>query len=65
MVPGGRLRGRRGGLAPAEAFVFAAPSDPSVRDSRYWRDGAVTVLRCYLHAAALEGLDMRSVLRWA
>jgi len=49
----------------AEAFVFAAPSDPSVRDSRYWRDSAVTVLRCYLHAAALEGLDMRIVLRWA
>jgi type IV secretion system protein VirD4 len=49
----------------AEAIVFAAPEDPSVRGGRYWRDNAVSALRCYLHAAAIGGSDMRTVLRWA
>ncbi|MGH7747725.1 MAG: type IV secretory system conjugative DNA transfer family protein, partial [Candidatus Dormibacteria bacterium] len=49
----------------AEAIVFAAPTDPSVRGGRYWQDSAVSVLRCYLHAAALSGGSMRTVQRWA
>ena len=49
----------------AEALVFASPEDPSVRGGRFWKDSAVTVLRCYLHAAALAGGDMRTVQRWA
>jgi type IV secretory pathway TraG/TraD family ATPase VirD4 len=49
----------------AEALVFASPEDPSVRGGRFWKDSAVTVLRSYLHAAALAGGDMRTVQRWA
>jgi len=48
----------------AEALVFAAPPDPSVRGGRFWTDSAAAVLRCYLHAAALAEVDIRTVLGW-
>lgn len=34
-------------------------------NTAYFRKAVETLLRCYLHAAALEGLNMRDVLRWA
>lgn len=48
----------------ARALVAAKPLDGTT-GADFFAQTAATVLRCYLHAAALEGKSMRDVLRWA
>ncbi|HET9061094.1 MAG TPA: TraM recognition domain-containing protein [Acidimicrobiales bacterium] len=49
----------------AGAFVSAVGEDKESQNSGFFRDSARDLLKAYLHAAALEGLDMRSVLAWS
>ncbi|HEY9472284.1 MAG TPA: TraM recognition domain-containing protein [Mycobacteriales bacterium] len=45
-------------------LVAGAPVGNSVRDGNFWESTSATVLRSYLHAAALAGLTMRHVVGW-
>lgn len=45
-------------------LVAGAPIGNSVRDANFWESTSATVLRSYLHAAALAGLTMRHVVGW-
>ncbi|MGH9105378.1 MAG: type IV secretory system conjugative DNA transfer family protein [Acidimicrobiales bacterium] len=49
----------------AAAFVAAAGSDGDAQHGSFFRDSARDLLKAYLHAAALEGLDIRAVLDWS
>ena len=48
----------------ARAIVAASRSSDGVRNADFWRGSSETVLRCFFHAAALGGLDVRSVREW-
>lgn len=48
----------------AKAMVAARPVDDGGKNNKFFEDAAVTVLRCFLHAAALGGFTMRDVLTW-
>ena len=48
----------------ARAIVAASRSAEGVRNADFWRGTAETVLRCFLHAAALSGEDVRAIKRW-
>ena len=55
----------RTALATARAFVDVGTSDPSAsRASSHWSERAQALLAPLLHAAALDGADMRMVLGW-
>ncbi len=49
----------------ASAFVAASGDDGDVQNGAFFRDSARDLLKAYLHAAALEGLDVRAVLEWS
>jgi hypothetical protein len=49
----------------AAALVAAVGDDNDTRFGAFFRDSARDVLKCYLHAAALDGRDIRSVLEWS
>jgi len=49
----------------ATAFVSAASEEENVQNGAFFRDSARDLLKAYLHAAALEGFDMRTVLNWS
>jgi type IV secretion system protein VirD4 len=49
----------------ASALVAAAGDDGDVQSGAFFRDSARDLLKAYLHAAALEGLDVRAVLDWS
>jgi type IV secretory pathway TraG/TraD family ATPase VirD4 len=49
----------------ASALVAATGEDENVQNGAFFRDSARDVLKAYLHAAALEGLDIRAVLEWS
>jgi hypothetical protein len=46
------------------ALVGASGAGQGARHADHWRDNAVRVLRGYFHAASLEGLGDRGVMRW-
>lgn len=48
----------------ARAFVQGSGAGKNVTNGDFWSGSATTVLRCYLHAAAIGKRDMRTVLRW-
>jgi type IV secretory pathway TraG/TraD family ATPase VirD4 len=49
----------------ARALAAGAQLSPaSVTDAAFWQGMTEAVLRCYLHAAALDGRSMRDVLTW-
>lgn len=54
----------REALTRARAMVAARPLTAE-RNASFFEGASETVLRCLLHAAALEGLSMREVLAWA
>jgi type IV secretory pathway TraG/TraD family ATPase VirD4 len=47
----------------ADAFAQSV-SQNGVGDAMFWASKASDYLRAYFHAAALEGLDLRYVVRW-
>jgi type IV secretion system protein VirD4 len=47
----------------ADAFAFAV-SQQGVEDGSFWSAKASDYLRCYFHAAALAGYDLRAVTAW-
>ncbi|HWS34169.1 MAG TPA: TraM recognition domain-containing protein, partial [Actinoplanes sp.] len=49
----------------SRAFVAAVPLGESTGNADFFIQGADTVLRCLLHAAALAGRSMRDVATWA
>jgi type IV secretion system protein VirD4 len=49
----------------AAALLAAVDGDNDTRYGAFFRDSARDVLKCYLHAAALDGRDIRSVLEWS
>ena len=49
----------------SRAFVAAVPMGESTANADFFIQGADTVLRCLLHAAALSGRTMRDVAGWA
>lgn len=49
----------------AAALVAAGGDDGDVQNGAFFRDSARDLLKAYLHAAALEGLDVRAVLEWS
>jgi len=49
----------------ASALVAAGGDDADVQNGAFFRDSARDLLKAYLHAAALEGLDIRAVLEWS
>ena len=49
----------------ATAFVSAAGEEENVQNGAFFRDSARDLLKAYLHAAAIEGLDIRAVLDWS
>jgi type IV secretory pathway TraG/TraD family ATPase VirD4 len=49
----------------AAALVAAVGDDNDTRHGAFFRSSARDVLKCYLHAAALDGKDIRSVLEWS
>jgi type IV secretion system protein VirD4 len=54
-------------LAIARARAFAAGAQlntGAVTDGAFWQQMTEAVLRCYLHAAALDDASMRDVLGW-
>ncbi|HVV76305.1 MAG TPA: hypothetical protein VHC43_09740, partial [Mycobacteriales bacterium] len=52
-------------IARARALAAGAQLSPaSVTDAAFWQGMTEAVLRCYLHAAALDGRSMRDVLTW-
>ncbi|GGX48131.1 type VI secretion protein [Streptomyces fructofermentans] len=52
-------------VARARAAALLAPVRPTARIDRMVADTAETLLRCYLHAAAVDGRTVRHVHRWA
>ncbi len=54
----------REALTRARAMVAARPLT-SDRNSSFFEGASETVLRCLLHAAAIDGASMREVLAWA
>jgi type IV secretion system protein VirD4 len=46
------------------AFVGASGAGQGARHADHWRDNAIRVLRGYFHAAALDGVGVRGMLRW-
>lgn len=52
-------------ISTAEAFAAATPDDTHTTNSKFFIKQARDVLRCLLHAAALDGRDMGSVVEWA
>jgi type IV secretory pathway TraG/TraD family ATPase VirD4 len=46
------------------ALVTASGAGIGARHADHWRDNAIRLLRGYFHAAALEHLGVRGVLRW-
>ncbi|MFE4701306.1 type VI secretion protein [Streptomyces sp. NPDC056738] len=51
--------------AAARAAALLAPVRPSAKADQAMADVAETLMRCYLHAAAVEGKAIRHVHRWA
>jgi type IV secretion system protein VirD4 len=52
-------------ITRARALAAGAQISPtSVTDAAFWQGMTEAVLRCYLHAAALDGRTMRDVLTW-
>ncbi|HVV77956.1 MAG TPA: TraM recognition domain-containing protein [Mycobacteriales bacterium] len=52
-------------IARARALAAGAQLSPAtVTDAAFWQGMTEAVLRCYLHAAALEERSMRDVLTW-
>ncbi len=49
----------------AAALVAAAGDEGEVQNGAFFRDSARDLLKAYLHAAALEGLDIRAVIGWS
>jgi type IV secretion system protein VirD4 len=49
----------------AAALVAATGDDGDVQNGAFFRDSARDLLKAYLHAAALEGLDVRAVIEWS
>ena len=49
----------------ATALLAATGDDADGLNGGFFRDSARDLLKAYLHAAALEGLDIRSVLEWS
>jgi len=49
----------------AAALVAATGEDGDAQNGAFFRDSARDLLKAYLHAAALEGLDIRAVLEWS
>ena len=49
----------------AAALVAATGDDSDAQNGAFFRDSARDLLKAYLHAAALEGLDIRAVLEWS
>ena len=49
----------------AGAFLAAAGEAGDARHGAFFVDAARDVLKCYLHAAALDGGDIRTVLGWS
>jgi type IV secretory pathway TraG/TraD family ATPase VirD4 len=49
----------------ATALVTAAGDEGNDHNGAFFRDSARDLLKAYLHAAALEGLDIRAVLDWS
>jgi type IV secretion system protein VirD4 len=53
-------------IVRARALAAGARLSPSsVTDADYWQGMAEAVLRCYLHAAALDGRTIRDVITWS
>jgi type IV secretory pathway TraG/TraD family ATPase VirD4 len=53
-------------IVRARALAAGARLSPSaVTDSDYWQGMTEAVLRCYLHAAALDGRTIRDVVTWS
>jgi type IV secretory pathway TraG/TraD family ATPase VirD4 len=52
-------------IGRARALAAGAQLSPAtVTDAAFWQGMTEAVLRCYLHAAALDGRSMRDVLTW-
>jgi type IV secretory pathway TraG/TraD family ATPase VirD4 len=49
----------------AMALVTAVGEEENLQNGAFFRDSARDLLKAYLHAAALEGLDVRAVLDWS
>ncbi|MGC8627115.1 MAG: type IV secretory system conjugative DNA transfer family protein [Acidimicrobiales bacterium] len=49
----------------AAALVAATGDEGDGQNAAFFRDSARDLLKAYLHAAALEGLDIRAVLEWS
>lgn len=49
----------------ARAVVKAVPMGDGASNAAFFENAAVSVLGCYLHAAALEGRSMQDVVKWA
>jgi type IV secretory pathway TraG/TraD family ATPase VirD4 len=49
----------------AAALVAATSEEDNAQNSAFFRDSARDLLKAYLHAAALEDLDIRAVLDWS
>jgi len=49
----------------AAALLAAAGEATDSRHGAFFRDSARDVLKCYLHAAALDGRDIATVLEWS
>lgn len=53
-------------IAANRAAAFVTGSGLEVTgDNAYWVAVSISILRCYLHAAALGGMTMRDVKRWS
>ncbi|HVV74614.1 MAG TPA: TraM recognition domain-containing protein [Mycobacteriales bacterium] len=53
-------------IVRARALAAGARLSPTaVTDADYWQGMTEAVLRCYLHAAALDGRTMRDVVSWS
>ncbi|MFJ2087509.1 type IV secretory system conjugative DNA transfer family protein [Micromonospora chokoriensis] len=52
-------------ISTAEALASASPDDGRTSNATFFRKQARDVLRCLLHAAALDGRDVSSVVEWA
>ncbi len=49
----------------AAALVAATGEEENIQNGAFFRDSARDLLKAYLHAGALEGLDIRAVLEWS
>lgn len=52
-------------IAAARAAALLAPIRPTAKIDQALTDVAETLLRCYLHAAAVDGRTIRHIHRWA